>query len=708
MPSPAANDLRHQENPPRVSIVMAAYNSAAYIGEAIDSVLAQTMEDFELVIVDDGSTDHSPEIMARYEQDARVRVHRQNNQGIGGATNTGLRLARSEYIGIFDSDDVMESGRLAIQTAYLDQHPEVAAVGTQWLEISSRGDIVGMDRQPTNSHDAFTFMFGFFALHHPTVMVRKEVLLACGGYDTTIKRGAIDYRMFANLLLAGHKMTNSPYVLTRWRLNPSGATHGNALAQTQDCIDIRASAFAQLAHRDPQRADQIAQDLVRTFPGGSWFDEKVARVVSQPIISPVLQRWRELAAQDVIPDREAACVDWLHDEETHAERLADVLRRDGLHWLAQLAAARASLDANIGTPSNRPRPATPATRTLTLLVPTEAGDERLAERINLCSETLPAGSEIVVFSTDGASINVTALRRHNALHVLPVSAPAAAWLQALSSASGAYMSCMAANGRHHPDFLSQGLAALQGGGSCSLVYAPADVYYLDALDNEGRPFKDPAPQPRWTRETLLGRNKANLSCMIFRRELLGEIIVHIEETGPMTSWAIARNLLGCADPFVLNLRNAEFAPKIGIANHIIEAVIQRLVSGYLDTGRGCIPLPTAWARLSAAQGLERLRALDALLLENRLCIHPGNAVLIADFAARFSQRPVFHPVVNHLLIHHYDMALPRLGRHSAWAGRAYGAWRLWLRAYHKLRRVSVRAGRDGKEQTRADAPARSH
>ena len=679
-------------NIPRVSVLMAAYNCAAYIGEAIESVLAQTMGELELILVDDGSTDQSPEIMARHaKEDARVVIHRQENRGIGGATNQALKLARAPYVAILDSDDTMAPERLVMQADYLDRHADIAAVGSQWFTMNTRGEIVGLDRQPTDPESLFTLMFAHFALHHPTIMARKAALLACGGYDDNIKQGCMDYGLFFKLLLAGQRMTNLPYLLTRWRFNPSGATHGNARVQTEDCVCIRAKAFTAMAARDGERANQLALDLIRNFPAGSWFDDKVSQLVPTPAPSPALQRWRELAAQGRIPEREAASVDWLHDELKHAERLAALLSREGLHWLAQLAAARANLDVTIGTTSNRPSLTTPATCILTLLVPTEAGDEQLAERIGLCSETLPAGSEIVVFSTDGASINVTALRQHKALHALPVSAPAAAWSQALSSASGAYISCMAANGRHHPDFLSQGLAALQGGRSCSLVYAPADVYYLDALDNKGRPFKDPAPQPRWTRKTLLGRNKANLSCMIFRRELLRELIVNIEETGSMTSWAIARNLLGCANPFVLNLRNAEFAPKIGIANHIVEAVTQRLVSGYLDTGRGCIPIPTVWARLSAARGLERLHALDALLLENRLCIHPGNAVLIADFAARFSQRPLFHPVVNHLLIHHHNIALPRLSKHSAWAGCAYGAWRLWLRANHTLRKVFARA-----------------
>ena len=88
-PQPEASD-----SPPRVSVLMAAYNCAAYVGEAIQSVLAQTMPDLELILIDDGSTDHSPEIIASYAAlDARVVIHREENRGIGAATNRALQLA---------------------------------------------------------------------------------------------------------------------------------------------------------------------------------------------------------------------------------------------------------------------------------------------------------------------------------------------------------------------------------------------------------------------------------------------------------------------------------------------------------------------------------------------------------------------------------------------------------------------------------------
>jgi len=118
--------------PPKVSVVMPAYNRAKEIGAAIDSVLAQTFEDIELIVVDDGSTDATPEIVRAYGD--RVRFFQQKNAGVGAARNAGVRLARGEYLASLDSDDVQLPFRLATQVALLDRSPDAAMVFTDFKE----------------------------------------------------------------------------------------------------------------------------------------------------------------------------------------------------------------------------------------------------------------------------------------------------------------------------------------------------------------------------------------------------------------------------------------------------------------------------------------------------------------------------------------------------------------------------------------------
>lgn len=680
---------RAEPSIPRVSVLMAAYNCAAYVGEAIDSVLGQSMANLELILIDDGSTDHSPEIMARYaSQDARVVVYRQENQGIGGATNQALRLARAPYIAILDSDDTMAPERLAIQADYLDRHPDITAVGSQWFNMNTEGSIMGIDRHPTDPDSLFTLMFAYFAMHHPTIMARKEPILACGAYDTKVKQGCMDYGMFFNLLLAGHRMTNLPYLLTCWRLNPTSATHGNAHPQTEDCVRIRAKAFMKMAEQDSHRADEVALSLVRNFPAGSWFDEKVSRLISDPTPNPALLRWRELAACGNIPDLEAACVDWLHDEQNHAERLADLLRRNELPWLGQLALNKAGRVAITPDKSASRVPAIPATLKLTILIPTQAADQELIDRVRSSLDASPGNAEIIVFSTDGVAADIPVSLLHSKLRILPTAGVAAlAWRQALSDARGEFVACMAIGHQHHPKFLAQSLAALQSDPNHSLVYAPSDLYYPDALDCNENAIKDPAPEPHWTQQTLLGWDRGRLSCMVFRRKLISALPMAIEETGVAASWAIARGLLIGTEPLILPLRNIEFAPKVKIANNIMDVLTRRLLTWYLDTGLGSIPDAQVWPQLSAAQGAERVRKLNARLLENKLCIYPKNASLIAEFVVRFSRMPLFNPVFTHLLLHYPAITIDVLRKRRALTATLCVPWRLLLRIYTKAHKI---------------------
>src|SRR4051794_4532921 len=114
---------------PAVSIVMPVYNGAAYVAEAVRSILGQTFEDFEFIIVDDGSTDRTPRILHEYERmDRRVRVISRPNTGIVGALNDGVAAAEAPLIARMDADDVSTPQRLHRQVEYLSEHPEVVVL----------------------------------------------------------------------------------------------------------------------------------------------------------------------------------------------------------------------------------------------------------------------------------------------------------------------------------------------------------------------------------------------------------------------------------------------------------------------------------------------------------------------------------------------------------------------------------------------------
>jgi glycosyltransferase involved in cell wall biosynthesis len=119
--------------PPRVSVVLCVYNQADYLPEAMGSILGQTLTDLELIVVDDGSTDSSPEVIHRFT-DPRIRyVRNERNLGHASSLNRGCALARGRYLAIMDSDDISLPERLARQADFLDAHPDVAMCGS-WVE----------------------------------------------------------------------------------------------------------------------------------------------------------------------------------------------------------------------------------------------------------------------------------------------------------------------------------------------------------------------------------------------------------------------------------------------------------------------------------------------------------------------------------------------------------------------------------------------
>ena len=163
---------------PLISVVMPTYNSIRFIRESIESILNQTFVDFELIIIDDGSTDGSSEIIADYKKyDNRIYVcTNPKNLGIVASLNRGLSCARGQYIARMDSDDISYPTRFQKQIDFLDKYSDVGILGGAVQYIDSDGKTLGMNAYPTDDMAIrWTCLFSNpFA--HPTVMIRKCVL----------------------------------------------------------------------------------------------------------------------------------------------------------------------------------------------------------------------------------------------------------------------------------------------------------------------------------------------------------------------------------------------------------------------------------------------------------------------------------------------------------------------------------------------------
>jgi glycosyltransferase involved in cell wall biosynthesis len=195
------------EKEPRVSVIMPVYNVRDYVREAVASIAAQTLTSWELIIVDDGSTDGTRAIVEAL-LDPRMVVLTQQNQGYPTAMNLGLARARGSYVARMDGDDVASPRRLEHQCAFLDAQPEFALVGTKRALLTPRGRHVPDERPPLPepwSEVTWDQIYGGrkgFA--DPSAMFRREVALAVGGYRT-YQRSGQDIDLWLRLTEAGHR-----------------------------------------------------------------------------------------------------------------------------------------------------------------------------------------------------------------------------------------------------------------------------------------------------------------------------------------------------------------------------------------------------------------------------------------------------------------------------------------------------------------------
>jgi glycosyltransferase involved in cell wall biosynthesis len=194
---------------PRVTVLMPVFNHERFVDEAIASVVAQDFADFELLLVDDGSTDRTPQILQAWAQrDARiVVVTLPGNQGITAALNVGLGHARAPYVARLDSDDIMMPRRLAAQAAVLDAEPGVVLVSSLIEAIDVDGKYLATWRND-EPHEVMTFLLNFFnAVNgHGQVMYRRAEVIAAGGYPAERVVGQ-DYHLWVRLLRRGRIVT---------------------------------------------------------------------------------------------------------------------------------------------------------------------------------------------------------------------------------------------------------------------------------------------------------------------------------------------------------------------------------------------------------------------------------------------------------------------------------------------------------------------
>ncbi len=230
----------------KISVVMAVYNAEKFVGEAIESVLAQSFSNFEFIIVHDQSPDNALAILRSYrDQDPRiVLIENERNLGAAAARNVGLKKAKGEYIAIFDADDVCMPDRLLQQADYLDTHQEVFLVGGSFEYINENNEILDKWSKTIPLESVKIQLPLKNIIHNPTVMFRNAGYLYRENFFA-----AEDYDLWLRMLTDGKKMVVLPDIAIKYRIQKKSISNSNNKI-LREYVEIARKFYKQRMHND--------------------------------------------------------------------------------------------------------------------------------------------------------------------------------------------------------------------------------------------------------------------------------------------------------------------------------------------------------------------------------------------------------------------------------------------------------------------------
>ncbi len=257
---------------PKISVVMPAYNAEKYIAEAIESILAQTYKDFEFIIINDGSTDKTEEIILSYNDERIVYLKNEKNMGIVHTLNRGLDIAKGEYIARMDADDISLSQRLEKQLKYMEKHKSIAVLGTSFTIF---GD--GIKSYPFifsfNHKRAKAELFFNSSLGHPSVIIKKSVL------DNNSLRYEEEYKGLEDFVLW-------------WRI----AKHGNVASLKQPLLKYRKHKKQITSSRDFTFEHKFKKFLLERV---NVFDINYTNAEFSSLLKYCLGQYNDLIVNDI-------------------------------------------------------------------------------------------------------------------------------------------------------------------------------------------------------------------------------------------------------------------------------------------------------------------------------------------------------------------------------------------------------------------------
>lgn len=250
------NETPSWVRPPQVSVLTPAYNSAKFIRHTLDSALSQTFADFEMIVIDDGSTDETRPIVEAYAaRDSRIRLVAQSNAGIAAARNRAMAIARGRFFALLDSDDLWLPTYLSEQLEVLSRSPEVAVLSANAINLGG-----GFDGQPLlpigdGRTIRFVSLLELVEVEDSLCilsMFRREVVDAIGGFDATLRRSE-DYDLWLRAASAGYRIAVNPKPLGLYRRRPDSVSADEVLM-----LEAMKAPLIKVRHACAERADVVS------------------------------------------------------------------------------------------------------------------------------------------------------------------------------------------------------------------------------------------------------------------------------------------------------------------------------------------------------------------------------------------------------------------------------------------------------------------
>ena len=336
-----------------VSVLMSVYNAERYVGEAIESILGQGFRDVEFIIVDDGSTDGTSEILRGFQDDRVILVRNEENIGLTRSLNRGLELARGKYIARLDADDVSLPDRLEKQVQFLDAHPDVGLVGCAAEYIDPRGNTLGVQRPLRENLSELLTRHNWF--NHSTVVFRRECLDEVGPYREAF-RYAQDYDLWLRIA-EKYEVACMPEPLVRIRFSPDSFSASRKAHQR---------AYIDLAIELGGQRRETGKDLLQDSAGKRELDlERLAK----PTTGSLARGWLRTGCLhyllgDIPRAKQSIAKAIVHQPELlrEADRIVEYVVGFGLSYATELDSRHGAVQFVHRVFSNLPPPMTHLTQ----------------------------------------------------------------------------------------------------------------------------------------------------------------------------------------------------------------------------------------------------------------------------------------------------------------------------------------------------------